>query len=65
MVLSRRDQQPGWIGWGGHEYRVGKNFVGQPLGTGPTDQDGYYAVSSADHSIASLDTHARRAYLGL
>jgi transposase InsO family protein len=62
VFAVRKVQQEGWISWGGHEYRVGKAFVGQSVGICPTDQDGCYAVYFADHPIASLDTRTRQAY---
>lgn len=56
----RKVQQEGVIHWQGHEYTVGKAFVGQPVGVRPTDEDGCYAVYFADHYIAALDVRDQR-----
>lgn len=58
----RRVQQEGWISWQGRAYRIGRAFVGQPVGVRATDEAGCYAVYFAAHCVASLDTRRGTAY---
>ena len=58
----RSVQQQGAISWRGREYRIGKAFVGQPVGVRASDEEGCFAVYFADHCIASLDTRPTGGY---
>jgi transposase InsO family protein len=56
----RRVQGKGQINVGGHEFRIGKAFIGYPLGLRSTGLDGCYDVYFCQHCIAQIQLAAGR-----
>jgi transposase InsO family protein len=53
--LVRRVFAPGRIALAGHEYRVGRAFVGQPVALRPTQETDIFAVSFCHQRVTTLD----------
>lgn len=53
-----RVQDKGQIKVGGHEFRIGKAFIGQPVGLRPTNQAGCYDVYFCQQRIAQIQLPA-------
>ncbi len=54
----RRVQDKGQIKVGGHEFRIGKAFIGYPVGLRPTNQDGCYDVYFCAQRIGQIQLSA-------
>lgn len=54
----------GWITWKGHEYRVGRAFVGEPVAVRPTTDEVHLAVFWSTRCIARLDLLQRTSIFG-
>ncbi len=54
----RKVQDKGQIKVAGHEFRIGKAFIGQPVGIRPTSQDGCYDVYFCEQRVAQIQLAA-------
>ena len=54
----RRVQDKGQIKVGGHAFRIGKAFIGYPVGLRPTNQDGCYDVYFCAQRIGQIQLSA-------
>ncbi len=54
----RRVQDKGQINVAGHKYRIGKAFIGYPVGLRPASQDGCYDVYFCQQRIAQIQLGA-------
>ncbi|QDD89307.1 IS481 family transposase [Pseudomonas oryzihabitans] len=62
IVRTVRDQ--GLINWRGHQWHVGKAFIGEPMLIRPEGVDGQYDVFWRTWRIACLNLHTRTATTG-